>query len=91
MIEVTERREWRCKQLLDDLEKKRGYWKLQEEALDRTLHSISYGRGYRPLIREATELMTVLPYATILSCLLYSSFFSAYHFKIQVHKIRRIC
>jgi hypothetical protein len=27
----------RLKQLLDDLEKKRGYWKLKEEALNRPL------------------------------------------------------
>jgi hypothetical protein len=31
MIEMTERKGWRRKQLLDELEKKRGYWKLEEE------------------------------------------------------------
>jgi hypothetical protein len=31
------RRGKRCKQLLDDLKEKRGYWKLKEEAVDRTL------------------------------------------------------
>ena len=36
-IEVTGRRERRFKQLLEDLKKTRGYWKLKEEALDRTL------------------------------------------------------
>jgi len=36
-IEVTGTRERRSKQLLHDLEEKRGYWKLKEEALDRTL------------------------------------------------------
>jgi hypothetical protein len=33
----TGRRGRRRKQLLDDLKEKRGYWKLKEEALDRTL------------------------------------------------------
>jgi hypothetical protein len=55
---------------------------LEEEAVDRTLHSTCFGRSYRPVIRQTTELMTVLPYATIVNCLLCSSFFSAYHFKI---------
>jgi hypothetical protein len=32
---VTGRQGRRRKQLLDGLEKKRGYWKLKEEALDR--------------------------------------------------------
>jgi hypothetical protein len=33
-IEVMGRRGRRHKQLLDDLEEKRGYWKLKEDALD---------------------------------------------------------
>jgi hypothetical protein len=36
-IEKTGRRGRRRKQLLDDLKEKRRYWKLKEEALDRTL------------------------------------------------------
>jgi hypothetical protein len=36
-IEVTARRGRRRKQILDDLMEKRGYRKLKEEALDRTL------------------------------------------------------
>jgi hypothetical protein len=36
-IEVTGRRGKRSKELLDDLKEKRGYCKLKEEALDRTL------------------------------------------------------
>ena len=36
-IEVTGSRGRRRKQLLDDVKEKRGYWKLKEEALDRTL------------------------------------------------------
>jgi hypothetical protein len=37
MIEVTERRGRKCKQLLDDLTEKGGCWKLNEDALDLTL------------------------------------------------------
>jgi hypothetical protein len=36
-VEVTGRQCKRCKQLLDGLKETRGYWKLKEEALDRTL------------------------------------------------------
>ena len=35
--EVTVRRRRRHKQLLEGLKERRGYWKLKEEALDRTL------------------------------------------------------
>jgi hypothetical protein len=35
-IEMTGRRERRRKQLLDDIKEKKRYWKLKEEALDRT-------------------------------------------------------
>ena len=43
-IAVTERRVRRGKQLLDDLKETKGYWKLQEEALDRTVWRNSFGR-----------------------------------------------
>ena len=36
-IEVTGRRGSRRKQLLDDLQEERGFWKLHKEALDRTV------------------------------------------------------
>jgi hypothetical protein len=45
-VEVTERRRRRGKQLLDDLTEKRGYWNLQEKALDRFLWRNGFGRGY---------------------------------------------
>jgi hypothetical protein len=53
-IGVTGRRGRRCKHLLDDLKKKRGYSKLKEEALDRT----RFGRGYGPVVRQTTERMS---------------------------------
>jgi hypothetical protein len=54
-IEVTGRRGRRCKKLLDDLKEKRGYCKLKEEALDRTLWRTRSGRGYGPVVRQTTE------------------------------------
>jgi hypothetical protein len=47
-IEMTGRRGRRRKQLLDDLKEKRRYWKLKEEALDRT--------RWRTRFKEATDL-----------------------------------
>ena len=48
------RRGRRRKQLLDDHKEKRGYWKLKEEALDRTLENW-FGRAYGPVVRQTTE------------------------------------
>jgi hypothetical protein len=41
-IEVTGRRGGRRKHLLDDIKETRGYWKLKEEALDRTVCRICF-------------------------------------------------
>jgi hypothetical protein len=54
---MTGRRGSRRKQLLDDLKDKRRYWKLKEEALDRTLWRTRFGRGYGPVVRQTTEWM----------------------------------
>jgi hypothetical protein len=43
------------KQLLDELKEKRRYWRLKEEALDRTLWRTRFGRGYGPVVRQTTE------------------------------------
>jgi len=40
------------KQLLDDNKKKRGYWQLKEEALDRSLWRIHFGRGKKTRLRN---------------------------------------
>jgi len=45
-IEVMGVRGRRHKQLQDDLEEKRGHWKLKEDALDRALWRAVFGRGY---------------------------------------------
>jgi len=57
---VTGRRERRCKQLLDDLKEKTGYWKLKEEALNRTALRTHFGRGYGRVVRQTTKLLKSL-------------------------------
>jgi hypothetical protein len=52
-IEMTGRRGRRRK--LDDLKEKKRYWKLKEEALDRTLWRTRFGRGYGPVVKQTTE------------------------------------
>jgi hypothetical protein len=54
-IEMTGRRGRRRKQILDDLKEKKIYWKLKEEALDRTLWRTNFGRGYGPVVRQTAE------------------------------------
>jgi hypothetical protein len=53
-IEMTGRRGRRRTQLLDDLKEKRRYWKLKEEALDRTLWRTRFRRVYGPVVRQTT-------------------------------------
>ena len=45
------------KHLQDDLIKTTGNWKLKEEALDRTVWRIRFGRGCGPVARLTTGLM----------------------------------
>jgi hypothetical protein len=48
-------------QLLDDLKEMRRYWKLKEEALDRTLWRTRFGRGYGPYTcRKADKVVVVV-------------------------------
>ena len=56
-IEVTGRRGRRRKKLMDDLAEKRGFSKLKDEALDRTVWRSSFGAGYRPVVRQTTKRM----------------------------------
>jgi hypothetical protein len=57
VLEVTRRR-WRSrKQLLGDLKEIIGYWKLKDEALDRTLWRTRFGKGYGPVVRQTKEWM----------------------------------
>jgi hypothetical protein len=54
-IEVTGRKGRRSKQLLDNLKKMKGFWKLKEEALDRTVLRTRFGKGYGTVLRQTTE------------------------------------
>jgi hypothetical protein len=54
-IEVTGRRGRRLKKLLDGHKEKRGYCKLKEETLDRTLWKTRFGRVYGPVVRQKNE------------------------------------
>jgi hypothetical protein len=54
-IEVTGRGGRRRKQLLDDLKENRRYWKLKEEALDRTQWGTRFGRDCGPVVRQTIE------------------------------------
>jgi hypothetical protein len=60
---VKGRRGIRHKQLLDDLKKKRGYWKFKEVALTLILYRTYFRRGYGRVVRQATELMNLVSYA----------------------------
>jgi hypothetical protein len=51
-IEVTGRRGRRRTKLLDGLKAKEGYCKLKEEALDSTVWTTRFGRGYAPVVRQ---------------------------------------
>ena len=52
------RRGKRRKQLLYDLEEKRGYWKLKEEALGRTRRGTGFERGCGHIARQTKRPMT---------------------------------
>jgi hypothetical protein len=54
-IEVTGRRERRCRKLQDYLKKRRGYSHLKEEALHRTMWRARFGTGFGPVVRQTTE------------------------------------
>jgi len=54
-IEVTGRQGRRRRKLLDNLKERRGYSHLKEEALDRTMWTARLGRGFGPVVRQATK------------------------------------
>jgi hypothetical protein len=54
-IEVMGRGGGRRKQLLDDLKEKRGYWKVKEDVLDRSLWKTRFGRDYGPVVRQTAK------------------------------------
>jgi hypothetical protein len=52
--EMTGRRGKRLTQLVDGFNEKRGYWKLKEAALDRTVCRTRSGRGCGPVVRQTS-------------------------------------
>jgi hypothetical protein len=54
-IELTRRQGRRRRKLLDDLMEKRGYSRLKEEALDRTMWRAGFGRGFGPVVRQTAK------------------------------------
>ena len=54
-IEVTGERGRRRRELPDDLKERRGYSHLKEETLDRTVWRVRFGRGFGPVVRQATK------------------------------------
>jgi len=54
-IEVTGRRGRRRRMLVDDLRERTGYSHLKEEALDRTMWTARFGRGFGPVVRQTTK------------------------------------
>jgi hypothetical protein len=54
-IEVTGRGGRRHKKVLDDLQERRGYSHLKEEALDRTIWMNCFGGSFEPVVGQITE------------------------------------
>jgi hypothetical protein len=54
-IGLTGRRGRRRKKLQDDLNRRIGYWKMKEEAVDRTRRRPGFGRGYGPVVGWTTK------------------------------------
>jgi hypothetical protein len=54
-VELTERLGRRRRKLLDDLKERRGYCHLKEEALDRTVWTARFGRGFGPVVRQTAK------------------------------------
>jgi hypothetical protein len=54
-IEMTGRRGRRRRKLLNDLNERRGYTHLKEEALDRTMWRAGFGIGFGPVVRQTAK------------------------------------
>ena len=52
---VTGRRGRRRRKLLDEFKERRGHSRLREEALDRTMLTARFGRGFGPVVRQTTK------------------------------------
>jgi hypothetical protein len=56
-IEETGRQGRRRRKLLDNLNERRRYSHLKEEALDRTMWRARFGRAFGPVVRQTAKLM----------------------------------
>jgi hypothetical protein len=56
---VTGRRGRRRRKLLDDLKKRRGYFHLNEEALESTIWRARFLKGFGPVVRQTNKGMNV--------------------------------
>jgi hypothetical protein len=56
-IDMTERRGRKRRKLLDDLKERIGYSRVKEEALDRTLWTARFGRGFGFVVRQIAKRM----------------------------------
>jgi hypothetical protein len=52
---VTGRRGRRRSKLLDELKERIGYSHLKEEALDRNMWRVRFGRSFGPLVRQTAK------------------------------------
>ena len=52
---MTGRRGRRHRKLLDDLKERRGYSRLKEEALDRTMWRARFEKGFGPVVRQTAK------------------------------------
>jgi hypothetical protein len=52
---VTGRRGRRCRKVLDDLKERVGYSRLKEEALDHSMWTARFGRGFGLFVRQTTK------------------------------------
>jgi hypothetical protein len=58
------------RQLLEDLKETRGYWALEEEALDRTLWRTSFGGSYGPVVVQTTVWTNTRTHTHTHTCIL---------------------
>ena len=56
---MTGRQGRRRRKLLDDLKERKGYSRLKEEALDRTVWRAGFGRGFGPVVRRTAKCVTM--------------------------------
>jgi hypothetical protein len=67
-VDVTGTRGRRSWQLLDDLKETREYWKLKEEALDRSVWRTRFGRGCGHVVRQTAKWMRACVCVCVLVC-----------------------